>query len=255
MKLSTTLAVGLLATSVAVSSAFAQQEEYIEPVVKIAGEINESAENSQQSINRISDQIGDKVQQFKALNKEIDGLMVYNNQLRKQIDNQAQEMLDLNASIDEVSVIERQITPLMIRMIDGLEQFIALDVPFLEEERAKRIADLKALMDRADVAPSEKFRRVMEAYGVEMDYGRTIEAYSGLLPLEGQERAVDFLRIGRTVLAYQTADGAEQGVWNKETRQWDALPSSYRSQITNGLRMAKKQAAPDLLTLPVALTN
>jgi len=189
------------------------------------------------------------------LMKEIEGLEVYNTQLRKQINSQEQEMADLNAAIDEVSVVERQITPLMIRMIDGLEQFIALDVPFLPEERANRVADLKAMMDRADVAASEKFRRVMEAYQVEMDYGRTMEAYSGIHSIDGKERDVEFLRLGRTALIYQTRDASSQGVWNKQTRQWEELDSGYRTQITKGLRMAKKQLAPDLLMLPVAITD
>ena len=164
-------------------------------------------------------------------------------------------MADLNAAIDEVSVIERQITPLMMNMIDGLAQFVALDVPFLPEERAQRVTGLRAMMDRADVAPSEKFRRVMEAFQVEMDYGRTLEAYQGLHIIDGQERDVEFLRLGRTALIYQTRDASSQGVWNKQTRQWEALDSSYRTQITKGLRMAKKQLAPDLLMLPVAITG
>lgn len=252
MKLFNTL---LLASAVMASSALAQDDEVLKPAVKAATEINESAAASQQKIDGITDQIDSKLQQFKTLSKEIEGLEVYNNQLRKQIANQNQEMADLNVAIDEVSVIERQITPLMLRMIDGLEQFIALDVPFLAQERADRIADLKAMMDRADVASSEKFRRVMEAYQVEMDYGRTMEAYTGIHTIDGQERDVEFLRVGRTALIYQTRDASRQGVYNKQTRQWEELDSSYRTQVTKGLRMAKKQLAPDLLTLPVAITD
>lgn len=244
----------LLAGAVITSPVIAQDDD-LKPVVDEAAKINESAAESQKKINNISDQIDSKLQQFKTLNKEIDGLNVYNNQLMKQIRNQEQEMADLNAAIDEVSVVERQITPLMIRMIDGLEQFVELDVPFLPEERANRIADLRATMDRADVAPSEKFRRVMEAYQVEMDYGRTMEAYSGLHTIDGQERDVEFLRLGRTALIYQTRDASRQGVWNKQTRQWQELDSGYRTQITKGLRMAKKQLAPDMLSLPVAITD
>lgn len=233
----------------------AQQDKELAPALDAAAKINESAADSQSTINKITDQIDNKLQQFKTINKEIDGLLVYNNQLRKQITNQEQEMLDLNAAIDEVSVIERQITPLMLRMIDGLEQFVALDMPFLPEERTNRIIDLKNMMDRADVAPSEKFRRVMEAYQVEMDYGRTLEAYPGLHDVNGQERNVDFLRIGRTALIYQTRDGSLQGIYNNQTRQWEELSSDYRSQVTKGLRMAKKQMAPDLLMLPIAVTD
>lgn len=249
------LPVALLASSLAVSTVFAQQDEYLQPAVDAAVKINQSASASQQKINNLTNQIGDKLQKFKAVNKEIDGLKVYNQQLSKQIANQVAEMAALNASIDEVSVIERQITPLMIRMIEGLDQFIQLDVPFLPAERANRVADLQAMMDRADVAPSEKFRRVMEAYQVEMDYGRTLEAYSGLQTVRGQIRDVDFLRVGRTALIYQTRDASIQGAWNKQTGQWQELPSSYRSQISKGLRMAKKQMAPDLLMLPIAVTD
>jgi len=245
----------LLAGAMMASSAMAQDDDALKPVVDEAAKINESAAKSQEKINNITDQIDSKLQQFKTLNKEIEGLEVYNAQLRKQIENQNQEMEDLNASIDEVSVIERQITPLMIRMIDGLEQFVALDVPFLAEERAKRITDLKKLMERADVAASEKFRRVMEAYQVEMEYGRTMEAYNGIHEINGQERDVEFLRLGRTALIYQTRDASKQGVWNKQTRQWEELDSSYRTQVTKGLRMAKKQLAPDLLMMPVAITD
>ena len=245
----------LVAGALAATPVLAQDDEVLKPVVDEAAKINESAAKSQEKINGITDQIDSKLQQFKTLMKEIEGLEVYNTQLRKQINNQEQEMADLNAAIDEVSVVERQITPLMMRMIDGLEQFVALDVPFLPEERANRVADLRAMMDRADVAASEKFRRVMEAYQVEMDYGRTMEAYTGIHNIAGQERDVEFLRLGRTALIYQTRDASTQGVWNKQTRQWEELDSSYRTQITKGLRMAKKQLAPDLLMLPVAITD
>ena len=102
-----------------------------------------------------------RLQQFKTLNKEIDGLAVYNAQLTKQLNNQIEEMESLNLSMDQVSIIERQITPLMLRMITGLEQFIALDVPFLKQERKQRLESLNAMMERADISSSEKFRRVL----------------------------------------------------------------------------------------------
>ena len=109
-------------------SVLAQEDQAVEKVVTEAEKINESAVQSQVKIDNIADQIDGKLQ-FKALNKEIEGLNVYNSQLQKQIDNQLTRW-SLNEAIDEVSVIERQITPLMINMIDGLEQFAQLDVPY-----------------------------------------------------------------------------------------------------------------------------
>ncbi|MFC0119641.1 DUF3450 domain-containing protein [Pseudoalteromonas xiamenensis] len=239
----------LLATAIATT--FAAGANELNTVIDKSSAINESASKSQAKIDSITDSMQSRLNKFKTLNKEIDGLTVYNAQLTKQINNQIEEMAAINASMDQVSVIERQITPLMLRMITGLEQFVALDVPFLPKERAERLDSLKKLMERADVTSSEKFRRVLEAYQVEMDYGRTIEAYTSLLPVNGQEREVDFLRIGRLELLYVTKDGSHAGSWDADKKQFVELPESNISQINKGLRIARKQLAPDMLTLPV----
>ena len=231
----------ILAGIVAASAAVHAND--LDKVIDKSSEINKSAAQSQTKIDKIADSMQGRLQQFKALNKEIDGLTVYNAQLTKQLNNQIAEMDALNESMDQVSVIERQITPLMMRMITGLEQFVALDVPFLTEERSKRIASLKEMMDRADITSSEKFRRLLEAYQVEVDYGRTIEAYTALLNVDGQEREVDFLRIGRLELIYLTRDGKKAGSWDKETKSFVELPDSAISQINKGLRIACKQLA------------
>jgi TolA-binding protein len=241
----------VLVTALVGCSLTAVANEQLKPVIDSASKINQSAQKSQTKIDKIADTMQGRLQQFKTVNKEIDGLTIYNKQLEKQIANQLLEMENINVSIDQVSVIERQITPLMLKMITSLEQFVALDVPFLPKERANRLASLKELMDRADVASSEKFRRVLEAYQIEVDYGRTIESYTGLIDVDGQEREVDFLRIGRLDLIYLTKDGKKAGIWNTEASNFERLPDSNISQINKAIRIAKKQLAPDMLTLPV----
>ena len=177
---------------------------------------------------------------------------MYNRQLEKQISNQEAEMAELSSAIDKVTVIERQITPLMMRMIDGLEQFVQLDLPFLKDEREDRIARLREMMDRADVAASEKFSQILNAYQIENEYGRTMEAYTGEIQVAGQPRIVDVLKVGRIALVYQTSDGAETGTWNAQAGQWETLDDSYQAPVRNGIRMARKQLSVDMLTLPVA---
>ncbi len=232
-------------------SALAETNSSLKPIVDKSAVINELAISSQKKIDRLAEQIEGKLQQFKAINKEIDGLQIYNQQMERQIENQALEMQRLSDSMDKVSVIERQIAPLMLRMIEGLRDFVALDVPFLKEERETRLTRLSHIMDRADVAVSEKFRRVLEAYQVEVDYGRTIESYTGLAEVNGNEQEVNFLRIGRVALLYQTRDRSSMGIWNKSSNQWEALDNEFRSQTIKGLRMAQKQLAPDMIVVPV----
>lgn len=245
----------MLATSLTLTGIFSasslQAADSLKPVVEKSAAINESAAKSQKKIDRLAEQIEDKLQQFKSMNKEVEGLKIYNRQMERQVENQVLEMQRLNESIDKVSVIERQITPLMLKMIDGLKDFVALDVPFLPEERKNRLESLTEMMDRADVAVSEKFRRVLEAYQVEVDYGRTIEAYTGLADISGNEQEVNFLRIGRVALIYQTRDRKQMGIWDQKNRQWGELDDDFRSQTIKGLRMAQKQMAPDMIVVPV----
>ena len=239
----------LIAAAMA-TSALAQENQLIDIVV--AGQkINQSANKSQQKVDVINSNIITKLQQFKTVNKELDGLNVYNKQMTKQIANQLKELTQIDVSMAQVSIIERQISPLMARMISTLATFVSLDMPFLATERSQRLTGLNAMLERADIAVSEKFRRVLEAYQVEVDYGRTIEAYSGLLAVEGVERNVDFLRIGRVSLVYQTRDGQNLGMWQQSSQAWQPLSGEYRLSINKALRIARKQLAPDLITVPV----
>ena len=225
--------------------------EDVRDVLAAAQRTDENARRSQEKINGLVDETMDLAGQYSALSKQIDGLVVYNTLLQRQLDNQKLELADLQHSITQVSVVERQITPLMQKMVDSLEQFVELDVPFLLEERKKRVAFLKTLLERSDITVAEKLRRILEAYEIENDYGRTIEAFKGSLELDGASREVEFLRIGRAVLLYQTADAEIYGRWDREEGKWSPLPAAYRNQIREGIKIARKQVAPSLLLLPI----
>jgi hypothetical protein len=179
-------------------------------------------------------------------------LRIYNSRLEKQINGQLRRIDNLGRSVDDATVIQRQVTPLLIRMIDGLEQFVALDVPFHIEERTERVEFLRANMDRSDITIAEKFRQVLEAYKIENEYGRKIDSYKGVASVAGSERDVNFLRIGRIGLMYQTTDGEQSGAWDQEKRAWVELDSGdYRSAIQKGLRISNKQASIDIMKLPI----
>jgi hypothetical protein len=210
----------------------------------------------QQRVEQIANQTDDLVAEYNTLSKVVDGLVTYNSLLQRQVDNQEEEKAALAESIQNVALIERQIIPMMTRMLDSLEVFIQLDTPFLLTERTERVERLRGMMERSDVSSAEKFRRVIEAYQIENDYGRTIEAYKGSVPIDGNQQEVDFLRIGRVSLAYQSVGGAHTGTWDKDagdSGDWVELDASeFKNQVADGIRVARKQVAPDLQVVPVA---
>jgi hypothetical protein len=213
-------------------------------------EVNDESVESQVRIDKISDETDKLVAEYRVVLQRIDALRTYNHQVSELIDSQHIEMDSLRRQIDDVELVGREVTPLMLGMIDAIENFVELDVPFQPQERAERIAALHTLMGRSDVTDAERYRRIMEAYQVENEFGRTIEAYQGQLSLDGAERTVDYLRVGRVAFLYQTLDGTETGVWDQKNRGWvDA--SDYGSSVRLGLRMARKQVAPDLIKLPL----
>lgn len=223
----------------------------LDDIFAVAERINAQARTSQGKIEALTDETRKLYTEYKLVLDEIEGLRVYNRQLERQIANQEQELAQLSDSIDRVTVIERQITPLMLRMIDGLERFVELDLPFLLNERRDRVERLRDIMDRADVAVSEKFSQVLQAYQIENEYGRTMEAYGDTIDVGGTSYIVDVLKMGRVALVYQTSDGEQTGMWNASSNSWEPLGDEYTAPVRNGIRMARQQLAPGLLVLPI----
>ena len=243
--LSTVLSAGALMGSVAMA------DQTLDAVLKVGQAKTTLAQDSQKRIDRLAQETDDLLQSFKAQNKLIEDLRVFNTQMEKQVAKQLEVVNDLGESIEKVTVIERQIQPLIFRMLDGLEQFVSLDKPFQLEERKARIEMLSANQDRADISVSEKFRQVLEAYKIESAYGGTIEAYKTTLNIGGADREVSILRVGRISMMYQTSDAQSSGYWDAAQGQWVGLDSSYNARILKGLKIARDQATKDILVLNI----
>jgi len=219
--------------------------------IKVDTATNNAAIQSQKKINNLSNQAQKALAEYRSATRQTETLETYTGHLRELVKSQNEEKISLKQQLEEIETTQQEIVPLILRMLDSLESFIRLDLPFLPAERQHRLSLLKDMVVRADVTNAEKFRRIMEAYQIENDYGKTIEAYRDHLDLNGNTNSVDFLRMGRVALYYQRLDGSETGFWNRETKAWETLSSNYRNAIRKGLRIARKETAPDLLIVPV----
>jgi hypothetical protein len=183
------------------------------------------------------------------MNADADSLERFNRQLEEQVNEQNEELASIAQQLVDIETTNREVQPLMQQMVDTLDRFIQLDVPFYLEERTERVENLKRLMDRADVTISEKYRLILEAYQIELDYGRTFDNYKGPLGTGPDARTVEFARLGRVSLMYRTLDGSETGYWDAKKKDWVA-DASYREAVEHAIEIANG-GTPDLLTVPV----
>ena len=225
-------------------------DELNESVGTSTQSLKDSAAN-QRNINTIDKQTRELEFDYKDTYKEYENLKLYNDQLQKIINSQNEEIESIILQIAELDNTNINIIPLMLKMTASLEQFISLDIPFLLEERTSRIENIKEVMDRGDVSTSEKFRKVAEAYQIENDYGRTIEAYRGSVNFEGKEFNADFLRVGRVALMFITTNGDKAAYWDTSSNSWVKSSGAIKRSTEEGLKIALKQSPPALINIPV----
>ncbi len=226
-------------------------EQLLDSMLQTQAQTDTSAQRTQAAVSQLANESSEYFADYRVAIQQLDQLKVYNANLQRLLHDQQREKSSLREQLENFGDIEQGIVPLMFELVAALRAFVDLDMPFLQNERRHRVQRLEANLERSDLTVSEKYRQIMEAYQIETAYGRNIEAYTGKLAIDGEDRKVDLLRIGRVVLAYQTPDQSVTGYWDKSAGQWIVLDGSFRRPVTDGIRIARKQAAPTLLDLPL----
>jgi hypothetical protein len=135
----------------------------------MAAEAIAAAAQAQRQINQLSDAADELVQEYGEVAKIVDGLEVYNASYRRTIAEQERTIAQYDRSIEDAAALQRQIPPLMERMMVALEQFVALDLPFRLADRNARLRLIRDTFDDSSVNVAEKFRLVLAAYQQEIN--------------------------------------------------------------------------------------
>jgi ElaB/YqjD/DUF883 family membrane-anchored ribosome-binding protein len=216
---------------------------------------NKSAADSQQKIDELSRETRNLLEDYRKLLDGSEYQAAFTRELEQLEQAQQEQLESLRDQIAQARITQQRIVPLMRSMADALEKFVVLDVPFHQEERITGVLDLKARLMRPDITVSAKFRLLLEAYQLEQDYGGNIESWRGPLQLGGEELSVEYLRIGRVALYFQTLDGSRSGYWGVAEQQWLVLDETYNRGLSQALRMAQNITAPQLLNLPLPVAG
>lgn len=220
-------------------------------------QVSSSAESIklQEKINQLDEESKRVYFEYKDTLNEYKSLKNYDDQLSKIVDQQIQEIKNIEEQIESLDDINIDILPLLKRMVESLSKFVSIDIPFLINERKKRVDDLDQLISRADVTTAEKFRKIFETYQLEADFGRTIESYNGYIEIDNDNKAVEYFRLGRLGLFYRTLDGKETGFWDNTQKKWEHKGSSLDNDIKLALDIANRQSPPNFISLPLKPVN
>lgn len=241
----------LLPLSLAVSAGPSDDAKKQRQALETATQTHKSSASSQRRVNKDDAETRELREAFLTTTLQTEKLKVYVKQVEELLGQQAGKKADIEQQKQDLQKVEREVLPLMQEMTDTLADFIGLDLPFKADERVERVEGLRETLKDSEQPVASKFRKLLEAWQKELDYGNAIGTWRQDLLLGVESRTVDFLHLGRIAMFYQSLDGKETGLWNQKQQRWELLSASHAPAVRRGIRMAREQAAPDLLELPV----
>ena len=226
------------------------ERELMEKAIEIEASSSNAAAERQSYIDNIDNQIIILIGDIQFLSQQLDLTNIYNRQLQELIESQEAEIISINEQMAELDKTNRGILPKLEEMVNTLSSIVENDTPFLMTERLARIDDLKDILVQSNVSTSEKFRRVFEAYQIENEYGRTIEAYRDEIVIDSETFNVEVFRLGRVGLYARTSDGKNTAMFSKSENKW-IKKRGIDNELVVALKIARKELPPSLLKLPV----
>ena len=219
----------------------------------IENKTNTASAVSQDHIDKSADSVLSMKANIEQLQEEVKNLTIYHDHLARLVQNQAQEVASIDQQIADIKQTRQGVVPLMYQMIDGLKTIVENDKPIKHQARLARVNKLETMMSQADISDAEKFRRILEAYQIEMDYGTKLAAYQAKITLaDNKTIEVNVLHLGRIALVARSLNGSHYWRWNTAAKQWQVIDASEGANIDKAFAIADNQVAPSLITLPVS---
>lgn len=241
----------LAAAAVLLSGPRAIAAAGIEESLGVVSETNREATASQEKIDRLAREARDLLEEYRKLRDGSEYQAAYTRELEALDRAQRDRIEELRSQIERARITRQRIVPLMRSMAEALEKFVVLDLPFHHEERIAAVLQLQRRLSSPELSVSARFRLLLEAYQLELDYGNRIEAWRGPLSWRGEELSVQYLRVGRSALYFQSLDGDRSGYWDREAQDWMPLDPRFNRPLARALRVAQNVTAPELLQLPM----
>jgi len=241
---------GAIALALCLYSMMLYASDPLPKIIQTHREGNQAEVDVQREIDALSDRRRALFEEYDTLSRELNALSSNNAQLQRRLDDQGQQRQVREQALEELTKTRQEIEPLLLDMVGWLEQLAHADLPYRVQERQQAMVALQRDLDRGDLDLGARYERVLGHYSDAMARGREVDVDSGPSP-DHPEHVVDFLKVGRLALYYQSPDGQRGGFWDAEGQQWDRLNKSENVALMRALRIVRQEMPPDLLRLPL----
>ncbi|MDA9558204.1 DUF3450 domain-containing protein, partial [Vibrio sp.] len=225
----------------------------VEEVDSIQNKTNQQAAKSQTVIDDQAERSIELQSEIDRLTQEINNLTVYESHLNQLVLNQEAEKDAIDVQLHDVKETKQGLIPLMYQMLNALEVHIVSDRPIKSDSREKRLNSLQTMMTQANVSDAEKYRRILEAYQIEMDYGLKVGLFEQTIETNEGHVTAEVLNLGRIALIARNQNGSEYWAWNQSKTQWDAVDIAQKDHVDHAFDVANKDVIPSVLILPVSV--
>jgi multidrug efflux pump subunit AcrA (membrane-fusion protein) len=241
------------AGALALTTALPAQAQ-LETALSAARQSSAASAAAQRQVEEADDAAGSAVREYRAVLQQLDNTRLFVAQQQIFLDSQASEIISVRNQLGTVEQIKQGMSPMMLRMTVELEDAIRADVPFRVVERMDRVARVQNALANPSVSPAEQYRQVLNAYKIEATYGYSTESYQGVHP-EQPGNVVDFIRFGRTSFIFIDKRDGSAKRYDMNSGGWVALEDIDINQIRQTIRVAREQAAPEVIYAPVTAAN
>jgi hypothetical protein len=249
-----TLVRGSLLAAVAASAlGGAVQAQQLDRTISEARRSTTSGAQTQTRIDQLDDQRTDIELQYRALLEQIESQRLFVEQQQVFIRSQENEIASLQQQIERVENIERDLAPMMREMVQNLEEFVSLDLQFQMDGEGGRLARLERLyevIDDPNIAPAERYRVILNAYEIEMAFGRNVRRYEEGVLEDGVPVTVTTLQIGRVAVIRKYPDG-NMTILHPGSDGFQPLSGSHGPNVDRALRIAEGVAMPEIYEAPI----
>jgi len=226
-------------------------EDFPAKIKKPVNEAIDIRQKTQKTADNWAEEQARLKNEFEQLEKKHVRLSAENDGLNKKVAAQQAAVDELEQKIEGIARISEELAPFLEQVYTRLAGLVETDAPFLAEERHRRIANLRRVLDNPHNSTAEKFRKTFEALSIEAEYGTTVEVYPQKIAIDGDANMVSIFRLGRISLFFRSPDGSICGFFEPVSRTWQKLPPRYNRVIVAATEMAAKRRPVSLLNLPL----